>query len=141
MTINYIKHFDSQGRLRNLSDWCIYSAFANLPDGGGIVKVGISQSPLRRIYNVHCGSPFEIEAALWAHVGTKESALSIERSVKYRFASHRTRGEWFSFDFASQDEKQFFHATFHRAYMRTTGRRLAWRKTTIEKIKEVLEVA
>lgn len=141
MTINYIKHFDSQGRLRNLADWCVYAAFAQIPGSGGIVKVGISQSPLRRIYEVHCGSPFGIEAAMWAHVGEKRRALSIERSIKHRFAGNRTRGEWYCFDFASETDKKFFHATFHRAYMRATGQPLEWRKTTIAKIREVIEVA
>jgi hypothetical protein len=134
-----IHRFDRDGRLRTLEHWALYAAFAH-SGSGGLIKVGISQSVLKRIYDVHCGSPYPIEAALWTHVGSKRQAISAEKTIKRRLAEMRTRGEWFGVDFSDKTQKEFFHATCKAAYMRATAKPLSWNRTSIPSIREALGI-
>lgn len=137
MSIIRIDQYTSDGRLRSGYDyWAIYAAFAPVRSDRAMAKVGISSCPLRRAYQIHCGSPYPLEVVLWAWVGSKRRALSVERAIHARLSEKRTRGEWFEFDTASQEDKALFHAVSKAAYARATGSMLKWTRNSIEQIQE-----
>ena len=137
MSVVRVDQYRSDGRhkLHSWGGWSMYAAFTELPDGQGLVKIGISTVPMGRLYDVHCNSPFPIGAALWAHVGNKSQAFRVEKYLKRRFAERQTRGEWFLFDLKSPVDKDAFHSACRAAYARATGDVLAWRKVTLEQIR------
>lgn len=140
MAIGRLVHYDDQGQMLKMESWCLYAAFTIPGDGKTLVKVGISQAPFRRIYEVHTGSGYPVEAALWTHVGNKRQSLSIERAVRARLPEHHTRGEWYEFDMTDPEHKGRFHAVCKAAFMRATGRKLTWRKTNMDQVREMIGV-
>lgn len=141
MGIVKIEQYGSNGRLKmGLDCWAVYAAFANPRGEKGLVKVGMTTRPLRRIHEVHCGSPYGIEVALWSLVGAKRQALSVERTIHNRLADKKTRGEWFEFDFADPADKELFHAVTKAAYARATGKPLKWSRVSMAQVRESLGV-
>jgi hypothetical protein len=96
--------------------------------------------PMRRIYEVHCSSPFPIEMALWAHVGSKRNAMSAERRIHSQLSDYRERGEWFRMSLGSPEHKAKFHAVCKVAVARATGRQLKWRKVSMDDVRSTLGV-
>jgi len=136
MSIVRLDQYRSDGRLKlSLAGWSLYAALTEMPSGDGLVKIGISTSPLQRLYSVHCGSPFPVGMAVWAYVGTKSQAMRAENRLKRRFAERQTRGEWFTFDFSSPADKEEFHSACRAAYAKATGRLLEWRKVSLEQMQ------
>lgn len=125
---------DSQG-FAKVEGYCLYAAFAEPQGDIAAVKVGISMRPLLRIYEVHCGNQHPIDLAVWTHVGSKSAAMSAERTILSRLSEFKTRGEWLLLNIKSPDHKAKFNAVCRAAFARATGRRLVWRKTSIEQVK------
>lgn len=140
MSVGRLVSFDEHGFTRKLESWCLYAAFTVPAEGKALVKVGISQLPFARIYQVHQGSGYPVQAALWVHAGTKRQGLTIERVIRARLAEYRTRGEWYEFDMTSPEHKEQFHSVCKVAYMRATGRKLEWRKTDMDQVREICGV-
>ena len=63
-------------------------------DSLGIIKIGISSEPLKRMQSLQCASGCKLRLIKSASPIGK--ALSVERELHDHFASHRTFGEWFS---------------------------------------------
>lgn len=139
MGIIKLDQYRSDGRLKLIDDgWCVYAAFADPGNGRGLVKVGRTTRPLQRIYEVHCGSPYGIEMALWAFVGSKGAGMSVERAIHSRFRERRTRGEWFEFDFSSPEDKEQFHAVTKVCFARATAKRLEWNRVSMEQVRTAM---
>jgi hypothetical protein len=134
------RYYTSDGRLRPIEAWAIYAAFAPIGDGTTLIKVGISQSPLRRIYDVHCGSPFPVKEALWMHVGTKSQALIAERFAHARMAEKKTRGEWLRFTLTDLADKRLFHDSMKGAMHRAISKPPKWNRTTLAQVVETLGI-
>lgn len=61
------------------------------PVDGGLVKIGVSNSPESRLSNLQCGSPVELRIVKTI----PDVPRSLERKLHEKFAQHRRRGEWF----------------------------------------------
>lgn len=85
--------------------YAVYLAYAETHHGHGIVKVGATVEPYRRLYEVYSGCPFPIITFVWAWVGIKQYAFQEETVIKSRLAAggHHLRGEWFKCDFPPVD--------------------------------------
>lgn len=92
------------------------------------IKFGRSTRPYMRIKNVAHGSPFPLSSAVFAQVGSKSCAISVERQMRRQLAGFRTRGEWFRF---SPDQGRVFSATIKRVFGRATGRALVWKEVDV----------
>lgn len=104
----------------------------------GFVKVGISRTPYKRIYAIHCNSPSPVRAAQWVWVGSLALGRQIERLVKVDWADRNTRGEWYRFDYSQPADKAAFHDTLAAMFEVVTGEKPAWEKLGPEKIGELL---
>lgn len=118
--------------LESMWDRCdsgaIYAAFTLITPGQGIVKIGMSQDPRKRLIQIRHGSPLPIREFLFAPTdGTRKAAL-IEQRIHTLFHDRRTRGEWFRFDYTKPTEKQFFHAVTKSVYEAVVGHPLEWRR-------------
>lgn len=107
-------------------DWYIYAAFTAAPDGSGLVKIGVSKRPMKRMGAIRHGCPFPLKVALFAKVGHKRFAFGVEASIHNALKARRTRGEWFRFDYASPDDKAVFHHATKGAYLEWVKKPLAW---------------
>ena len=61
--------------------------------GCGYVKIGWATDPWERLADLQCGTPYELRIIRMVEGGQKA-----EQWFHRRFAKHRIRGEWFSFD-------------------------------------------
>lgn len=128
--------YDSDGRLRRDFDmWFLYAAFTRPASASALVKVGITKTPLDRFFEIHSGSPFPVEVALWVDVGDSSKVRKLEAAVHRAFASRNTRGEWFQFDLSNEGDKAEFHSTLRKLFLEHTGRRLIWKKSTLSQIR------
>lgn len=134
-----VQQHDSLGYAK-VDGFCIYAAFAPIDDNFAYIKVGISTTPLARIYTIHCNNAEPIDAALWAHVGSKAAALSVEKRIHRQLAAYKTRGEWLRMKLDDPQQKQIFHATCRASFALATGRKIEWRKVTIEQVRKTLGI-
>lgn len=134
MAVYTRKIYDSTGRRRDEADtWFVYTAFADMDDQHVIVKVGISTKPFERLVAVHSNSPFGVDLAAFAVVGSKRRALACERRILEEFADHKTRGEWLKLPRDEMTRKRF--AETARAVVRgQIGADFQWRRVTREQI-------
>lgn len=84
----------------------VYMAYAETHHGHGILKVGVTVEPYRRLYEVYQGCPFPIITFVWGWVGIKQYAFQTETLIKSRLAAQEKhlRGEWFKCDFPAPEE-------------------------------------
>lgn len=61
-----------------------------LNESAGMVKIGFSRNPEKRLTELRTGSAGEIKL-----LATIEGSLAIERQLHKRFEMHRRNGEWF----------------------------------------------
>ena len=92
--------YDHTGRLMIYSEVDTYAVYvASFPtDFGLFVKIGMSRAPVRRLFDVHCNSPFPLSTFSWAWVGRGDVARVFEKHAQLRYDQQRTRGEWFRFE-------------------------------------------
>ena len=70
---------------------CLCIGFVYLVSGAGLVKIGTSEQPHKRVCNIQTSSPVLIEAVAMFHGGRR-----VERALHRAFAGSRERGEWFN---------------------------------------------
>jgi hypothetical protein len=134
MSIVTRKIYGTDGYRRNEADaWFVYTAFADLDDGYVIVKVGISTKPYERLVNVHSNSPFGVDLAAFAVVGSKRRALACERRILEEFAQYKTRGEWLKLP-RNAETKAKFAECVRLVVKGQTGADFKWRRVTREQI-------
>lgn len=131
MSVTRLESFTSDGRLR-LEAFALYAAFAPIDARTTLVKIGISQNPFERVFEVHCGSPFPITKALWQHVGNRASALKCERTVLQLMSAKKTRGEWLKLEIDSAEDKALFNDSIRRAVLGATKRASAWKEIDLK---------
>lgn len=79
-------------------------------EGFGLMKIGLSSDPLRRISEIGHSIPFQVKHCGVYRVSTRQLAEHLEMRLHEEFQARRTRGEWFSFDFRSAADKAEFRA-------------------------------
>lgn len=117
-----------------LDAYFIYAAFTC----EGYIKVGISRVPFERIAQVHAGSPFAIEAAMWSWVGSHHHAKRIESRLKKLWAVRNSRGEWYRFDYEGADEKRAFFDTINVVFEARVGTAPEWTKHSHDDIRAMV---
>lgn len=129
MATGYLVLRDRVGYL-NWDGWFLYAAFCDTGTDQGLVKIGISRTPLKRAVALMHGSPFRINALLWTMAGKRPVAQRLEARLKRAFQDRNTRGEWFQFNFADKGDKEVFHAATRLAYRMEVGGELKWDKAS-----------
>lgn len=102
--------------------YALYLAYAETHHGHGIVKVGVTVEPYRRLYEIHMGCPFPIITFIWAWAGAKAFAYQIETAMKNGWSEDRLRGEWFKRDIPvenGQDRVQGIRQSLKMSFART----------------------
>lgn len=74
-------------RLTGFSIWKVYAIRAS----NGLIKIGISINPKKRLATLRTSSPVELEL-----LGTWETAASSEKILHKILADSRVHGEWFN---------------------------------------------
>lgn len=62
-----------------------------ISNGNGAVKIGVAESPERRLAGLQTGSPFDLSLE-----ATCSGGLEQEKAYHSLFSDHRLRGEWFA---------------------------------------------
>lgn len=111
--------------------WHIYAVVCESGSDNFVVKIGVSSEPFNRYGQLLTAIPFK-SVMLYAPVGARKRAYTLERILHRGFSSRNTKGEWFLFKL---DEKQIFHDSFKEIYKRSVGKELAWEKITQDRLK------
>lgn len=106
--------------------WYLYVIFTEAPDGMGLLKVGVTQDPAKRVRAIRQGSPLPLKAAIFTPAGNRKLAHTIESSIHTVFRDRKTRGEWFRFDYSDAIDKRCFHQGTKGIYAAFTKRHLSW---------------
>ncbi len=115
--------------------WFLYAALADTRRAEFVVKVGVSTVPLKRMADIHMGSPYPIVAGMWALVGGRSKAMKAESRVKKAFSDRRTRGEWFEFDSTNPADRERFNRTMRTMAEIEAGRPVQFQRVTQERLK------
>ena len=83
--------------------YALYLAYAETHHGHGILKMGVTVEPYRRLYEVYMGCPFPIITFIWAWAGPKAFAYRIETAMKNGWSDDKLRGEWFKWDIPAEE--------------------------------------
>lgn len=87
----------------------VYALLCQNEDGPGYVKFGHSHDVVKRVHDIKVGCPIKVRYLAFIRASFKEKALEVERALHTQFNDRRTQGEWFSFDFTSELDKQVFN--------------------------------
>ena len=113
--------------------WAVY--VAHFPSPYGLfVKVGISETPVTRVWGVHCNSPFPLERFVWSWVQSRVAAVAAERVMREVHAEARTRGEWFRFDLPGEEVDAMIQELLRP--LESPGRRFNWKPGTLQDVLE-----
>jgi hypothetical protein len=140
----HVDRYASDGRLKlgcRSGGWSIYIAFVERPGGDGLIRIGASTEPLRRMYMLHREGAHAIGAGLWSHIGSQSQAVRAEKALKRRFADRQVEEGWFAFDLRSAQDKAEFHTACRVVCARATGELPQWRKTNLEQMRIAAELS
>lgn len=133
MSLTTVCCYDSQGRLQGLdAGWFVYTAICPAYADRVLIKVGITGHPYNRLAQIHNNSPYPIEIAAFVPVGSKETALRVEREILAEFPDRLTRGEWIDLPASSGAQ---FRDSATQAFMRRMGTPPKWTKVSGEQIR------
>lgn len=80
------------------------------PSDPGYVKFGKSCNIGSRLAALRCGCPIPARYFAIIEIRDERRQALVEKDLHEIFAKRLVSGEWFRFDFASNDDKQDFHA-------------------------------
>ncbi len=73
------------------------------------VKVGMSEDPYSRVSQIQTGCPMKFTKAGMVKCPTRDRAKAIEKAIHADLEPYRSMGEWFRFDWADADCRNFLH--------------------------------
>ena len=89
---------------------CVYALLVSPDQGPGYMKIGITENLPKRLDSLQVGCPMPIGLIALIDAGHyANTAWELEEAFHKRFASRRTSGEWFMFDFNSEADKAEFN--------------------------------
>lgn len=97
------------------------------------VKIGLSDSPLKRMQSLRNGCPVTPKRFAICAVPSRLIAQRVERSLLTEFSPWTSHGEWFKFDKA---EKQDFNVAWQRGFanIRLGSWALEWTHFAVEEL-------
>lgn len=132
---------DSFGGYRRSSPtetYAIYLAYTETHHGHGLLKVGLTVEPYRRLYEVYLGCPFPLITFIWGWVGCKANAFQFETASKrgLKEEGRHLRGEWFHWDAPHADDFPGDRITEirHRLRMHIGGHSVDWKDGDIAEV-------
>ncbi len=75
----------------------------------GYVKFGITKNIGSRLSGIRVGCPIPVRYITVVEAGCKTRALIVEKELHKRFENRKITGEWFRFDFSSDEDKRDFN--------------------------------
>lgn len=102
--LNYDIDLHAVRRASITEPYALYLAYAETHHGHGLVKVGVTVEPYRRLYEVYQGCPFPVQTFVWGWAGHKSQAFMFETTIKQAWKADNLRGEWFKRDFTPPEE-------------------------------------
>lgn len=94
----------------------VYSLFCIDSGGAGYVKFGFSRRIDKRLSQIRTSCPIPIEMVGLLEVRIESRQKAVEKALHKRFSDRKVRGEWFSFDFSSKDDKREFKEGCQEAF-------------------------
>ena len=136
MQMNRVDCYDSTGRLRVIPDaWFVYLFFCVSSHPAGLVKIGVSKTPLFRLADIQTNSAFPMQSGMYVVAGTESCAKRIESEAKKAWAHRNTRGEWFTFTFGDPFVREETESIINAVYYRHVGRPLRWSRVSPEQVQ------
>lgn len=123
--------------------FCVYAIFVESGAGPGYIKIGITENLLKRLDSLQVGCPFPIGLVGVLDAGHyPQTAQDLEERFHERFASRRTSGEWFQFDFSSELDKADFNHGSREILRRYFGPNHPWwvKKTWNQLRREISKI-
>lgn len=122
----------------SLETYAIYFAYAETHHGHGLMKVGVTVEPYRRLYEVYQGCPFPIITFVWGWVGCKAHAYQFETAMKrgLKEEGRHLRGEWFHWDIPATEnfEGGRLAEVRHDLKRRAGGLTVEWKDGDIDEV-------
>ena len=98
---------------------------------GGYVKFGISKNIGTRLSGIRTSCPIPIRYITVVDADYKEKALATERALHKHFDNRKIQGEWFRFDFTSEQDKKEFNTGCQQVFVNKLGPGHWWTKVSI----------
>ncbi len=116
----------------------VYLAFCPLGDGTMFVKVGISITPLTRMFQVHAASPIGVRRFKFVCVGNQSQARRAESQVLKTFQPHITRGEWLRVPVSKGMVSGLVKEASMAAFKHSGGRAMPWRSLNPIQVRDAV---
>lgn len=105
----------------------VYALMCETADGSGYIKIGRSSVFGNRIKSIQTGCPLPIKKIAVIKTLNIEHSKVVEKAFHDRMQEKLSQGEWFSFDFKSSEDKEFFKRVTRDVFDRhLKGSRQLW---------------
>lgn len=95
----------------------VYALLCEDSGRAGYVKFGMSKNITARLSSLRTSSPIPVRYIATVDTGyLREKARTVERALHIAFRDRNVRGEWFSFDFQSAEDKADFNDGCKRVF-------------------------
>jgi len=132
---NILSPFNSDGRIRGSF---VYMMLCQDDNGPAYIKIGHSDSPLRRFLNLRQGCGVTPRVFSFVNLRTRKAACNLERALLKGFAHWKTRGEWIK---VAISEKSEFNKIWQEIFElhAEKGRPLRWNQLSAKVLVQQAE--
>jgi hypothetical protein len=117
----------------------VYALFCQDGDGPGYVKFGFSTRIGDRLSAILVGCPLPAKMFAVIEFDDRQKAMDVEKSLHRHFIDRKAAGEWFRFDFSSQNDKSAFNDGCKKVFLIEHGISDWWSKISAEAVKREAE--
>lgn len=92
----------------NSRRYYVYALMCEDDSGAGYMKIGRSSRIEARLSTLRTSCPLPLKRIALLEVESADKSKQVEEALHFRFRHRRQRGEWFGFNFSSEEDKQDF---------------------------------
>ena len=116
----------------NARRYHVYALFCQDEDGPGYVKFGRSMRIGSRLSQLRTSCPIPARYFAIVDVGPEHKMYMLEDALHRHFSDRRVTGEWYRFDFKSEEDKRAFNDGCRKVFVECLGRNApGWTKMSI----------
>lgn len=114
----------------------VYAMLCQDADGPGYIKFGYSTRIGERLSQLRTGCPIPAQYFAVVELSHQHVMKTLERMLHRIFADRRVTGEWFRFDFDSEEDKRVFNDGCLAAFKACSETPIWWTKISISALDE-----
>ena len=117
----------------------VYALLCETDGGEGFVKFGRSSNVTARLSQLRSACPIPAKYFAVVQTPSERTCKDLELGFHRHFRERRIKGEWFKFDFRSQEDKEAFNQGSRLLFLAHLPAGIWWTKISVEAIDQYIQ--